>query len=195
MHRIVVTEGVVLGKRAVGESNTLLFLLTPELGVVRVSARSARKEVSKLRYGLEPLTMARYSMVRGRHEWKLTGVEAVSRACNPTHSLLRVRAGKVSRLVLRLVHGEERSILLYTAVRDGLHALANTAPEDGEALECILVLRILACLGYVAPSEDLLPLLHAPKEAFVTPHTLSAAHSMRTILVRTINASLAATGL
>ncbi len=52
MHRIVVTQGLVLGKLGAGESNTLVSVFTEELGLIRVAARSARLEVSKLRFGL-----------------------------------------------------------------------------------------------------------------------------------------------
>src|SRR5688572_2673634 len=103
MHKIFVTDGIVLGKRGVGEANTLVWLLTHDLGLVRVSARSARVEVSKLRYGLETLTQARYALVRGKSEWKLTGVENVSRTLTGGEASRRTRCGKIAKLLLRLI--------------------------------------------------------------------------------------------
>ena len=71
MAKLIVTEGIVLGKRGAGEANTVVIILTETLGLLRAAARSARRERSKLRYGLEPFTIARFSFVRGKNEWKL----------------------------------------------------------------------------------------------------------------------------
>ena len=52
MYRKFGTEGLVLQKRGVGEANVSVVLLTRELGLVRATARSARREASKLPYRL-----------------------------------------------------------------------------------------------------------------------------------------------
>ena len=190
MHQVFVTEGLVLGKRGAGESNTLIAVFTREHGLVHVVARSARKEVSKLRYGLEPLTLARFSLVRGRHEWKLTGVEQVSRELAAESAENRRRAGKVLGLLRRLVHGEEREGELYRSLVDGLRELAGASPELADAIECVLVLRILSHLGYLPERPELAPYLSSD------PYTrVGEAALARPMLVRVINESLRATGL
>jgi DNA repair protein RecO len=190
MHKIYVTRGVVLGKRGAGESNTQIALLTEELGLVRASARSARKEVSKLRYGLEPLTLARYSLVRGKHDWKLTGVEHIEHM--RAGGAAAAGQGKVARLLLRLVRGEEQSPELFALTVGGFLALAKASPKDFQSLECVLVLRLLASLGYVPHSPELEPFLLVDD---YSPEILSEAQRARSTLVRIINASLSATGL
>src|SRR3989338_10897372 len=100
-----ITEGIVLGKRAVGEANTLVYILTRELGLVRAKATSSRREVSKLRYGLETLSRGRYTFVRGKNEWRLTGVDGVSRDLLGSTPAQRKRLGQVSKLLMRLVLG------------------------------------------------------------------------------------------
>ncbi len=190
MHQITTTDALVLGKRGVGEANVLVSLLTRDLGLLRVSARSARLDVSKLRYGLEPLTRARYSMVRGRHEWKLTGV-AMPRRLPPTTSReQRQAAGRIARLLLRLIHGEEPVPDLYATVVAGLDALLSIS--EIESVECVLVLRILSQLGYVSDTAEAQPFLVST--AF-TPEVLAAATASRLPLVHIINASIAVTGL
>jgi DNA repair protein RecO (recombination protein O) len=193
MHKIYVTEGVVLGKRGVGEANTLISILTQELGLVRASAKSARLERSKLRYGLETLTLARFSLVRGKHEWRLTGVEKSSRDCMPPTPARRAQAGRAVKLVLRLVQGEEPTAALYQSVVEGLASLAQAANDaDAEALECVLVLRILSHLGYLPQRPELAPFI---EESFFSLELAAAAARSRSLLVRTINESLGATGL
>lgn len=192
MHKVFVTEGVVLGKRGVGEAHTLVSMLTYELGLIRVKATSARAEASKLRYGLESLSLGRYAMVRGKAEWKLTGVENVS------HELLlggrdrRTRSGKIAKLLLRLIHGEERVPALYKTVVEGLGAIARAeTPADAEAVETVLVLRVLAHLGYLPRTQALSQFIEGGYSVELSAEALKS----RSLLVRAINESLTATGL
>ena len=189
MHKIHVTPGLVLGKRAAGESNVLVALLTPELGLVRAAARSARLERSKLRFGLEPLALARYSLVRGRHEWKLVGVEGVEHLAKRNRAVV----GKIAKLLLRLVHGEEGSVELFDTVVEGLRALVTIEnAADAESLECVLVLRILAQLGYLPHTPELAPFI---EQDFFSLELSARVKQSRAALIRTINESLSATGL
>jgi len=193
MHQVFITEGIVLGKRGAGESNVLTALLTPEHGLLRVSARSARKEVSKLRYGLEPLTRARYSLVRGRSEWKLTGVERASRDLLSPREARRCQSGKIARLLLRLIRGEEPVPGLYEVTEEGLRSLARVhADADADAVECVLVLRILAYLGYLPNTPELAPFLTAD---FFSMELAAQVRVSRQSLIRAINESLNASGL
>ena len=197
MHRVFVTRGLVLRKRGVGESNTLVSILTEELGLVRASARSARKEVSKLRFGLESLTLARYSLVRGRHEWKLIGVESISHTLTQASSVRRGQIGRVSRLLLRLIHGEEPVGEHYDTIVEGLSFLSEVEDLlDAEAVECVLVLRIMDRLGYLPYSMELTPFLMPPESGgFISPEGIVQAKVLRLRIVRAINESLNATGL
>jgi DNA repair protein RecO (recombination protein O) len=197
MHKLFVSDGLVLQKRGAGEANTLVALFTEELGLVRASARSARVERSKLRYGLETLTRARFSMVRGKYEWKLTGVQNVSHEfIAREHSMGAERRqifGRVMRLLLRLIHGEEPVSELYRTVVNGFSFLLTTeTAAEAEAIECVLVLRILASLGYLPDTAALAPFT----DSDVFSADLAArAIASRLLLIRAINDSLSATGL
>ncbi len=192
MHKIFTTEGLVLGKRGVGEANTLIWLLTYELGLVRAKATSARAEQSKLRYGLETLSLGRYCLVRGKAEWKLTGVENVSRILTGGGAPRRARAGKIAKLLLRLIHGEERVPALYKTVVEGLGAMARASSDsDAEAIETVLVLRVLAHLGYLPRTQALEQFIDGEYSVELSAEALKS----RSLLVRAINESLTATGL
>lgn len=198
MHKIFITEGIVLGKRGVGEANSSVALLTAELGLIKATARSARYERSKLRYGLEPLTRGRFSLVRGKFEWKLTGVVEPQKlflsGVAPIAS--RQAMGRITRLMLRLIQGEEPIPRLYKTVSEGFEFLVNAQnSSDAEAIECVLVLRILAHLGYLPERPELAPFVTpATEELFSLELTAEAARS-RTLLIQAINESLDATGL
>ena len=193
MHQLHVCEGVVLGKRGVGEANVLVFILTSELGLVRAMARSARAESSKLRYGLEPLTHARFTLVRGKNEWKLVGVEQASRVCAGASYARSRQAGKVAKLLLRLVQGEEGAPALYESVKGGLTALARAPETQGaESIESVLVLKILYHLGYLPHTEELKGFIDAD---FFSLELAEEVMRSRRLLLRAINESLQATGL
>jgi len=193
MHDIFVTDGIVLGKRLFGEANTSIAVLTRDFGVIRVGARSARLERSKLRYGLETLTHGTFSLVRGRYEWKLTGAQDLSRNYFGTTLSQRRSAGRVARLLLRLIHGEEEVSELYETVSAGLAYLAgDVREEDIEQVECVLVLRILSNLGYVEEGDAVRPFIESVQ---FTPALVADARALRPTLIRTINESLGATGL
>lgn len=192
MHNIVAIEAIVLGKRGVGEANTLVSLLSDDLGLVRASARSARLAKSKLRYGLEPLTSGRFSLVRGVFEWKLVGVQDLSRVHVAGSPLRRRAIGRVARLLMRLIHGEESVPELYTTVSQGLQYLAKSSDEEAEHIECVLVLRILSHLGYLPQTVEMRPFL---EQDFFSMELAAEAARSRALLIRTINESLGATGL
>jgi len=193
MHRLYVCEGIVLGKRFVGEANVLVSILTRDLGLVRAMARSARVEHSKLRYGLESLTCARFSFVRGKHEWKLTGAEVKSRPFGGEAGARTRRAGKVAKLLLRLIHGEEVAPALYDDVKVGLEALARSPEESGaQSIESVLVLKILFHLGYLPHTKELKGFIDAD---FFSLELADEVNRRKALLLRAINESLQATGL
>jgi DNA repair protein RecO (recombination protein O) len=187
MHKVFVTEGIVLSKRSAGEENTLVSILTPDLGLVRASARSARREAGKLRYGLEPLTVATFSLIRGKYEWKLTGTQNISRALVSKSLPARQAAGRVLRLMLRLIRGEEAQQDLYTTVREGLSALAR-----GVDVEAVLVLRVLSHLGYLPDTKELRPFI---EQDFFSLELMNEVTASRRLIIKTINESLESTGL
>src|SRR3989344_3774428 len=102
MYEKYITEGIVLGKRSVGEANTLVFILTRELG-----------------------------LVRAKQEWRLTGVDEVSRELLGTTPAQSKRLGQVSRLLMRLVLGAEHTPELYKTGCGGVERLAHIEQKAG----------------------------------------------------------------
>lgn len=188
MHEVHAYEGIVLAKRPRREADLLVDVLTP-MGLLRAVARSARVEKSKLRYGLEPLSRGRYSFVRGRIEWRLTGAVEVSRAYLQAATPARAALARVCRLLSRLVAGTEPSPELFSTVSEGFDAI--TVAHSPEALEVVLVLRALSCLGYLPETEALAPFVQGEFSIELSAKALES----RALLVRTINESLRATGL
>ncbi len=197
MHKLFVSDGIVLGKRGLGEANTLVAILTRELGLVKAVARSARRETSKLRYSIEPLSRGTYSFIRGKHEWKLTGALGIDDPWRSPQVSTEGRraAGRIARLLLRLIPGEEESLALYDTVAQGLAALVQASKGNSwnaEHIETVLVLRILSHLGYLPQTPELRPFI---EEDFFSLELRSEVEASRALLRKAINESLGATGL
>jgi DNA repair protein RecO (recombination protein O) len=193
MHTLFVSEGIVLGKRGVGEANVIVAVLTRNFGLIKAHVRSARNEKSKLRYGLEPLTLGRFTFVRGKNDWRLTGVEKVSRELISSQAEKRQQSGRVSRLLLRLIPGEEIASQLFDTAKEGFLSLVHTESRQmAESIETVFVLRILAHLGYLPHTRELRPFIETD---FFSIELAHKAHEVRTRLIKAINESLSATGL
>ena len=59
-------EGVTLRKASIGEADLVVTVFTPEQGKIRAVGKGARRSGSRMVGHLEPLTLARLSMARGR---------------------------------------------------------------------------------------------------------------------------------
>lgn len=157
-------------------------LMTRDSGMLDARATGVREERSKMRYALQPFSVCRVTLVRGKHEWKLTGAESVSNAYfKAKDRAARGALLKLAKLVERLVVGEESNPMLYATVHDGFMHLAEDG-SDGAFL--VVAFRLLAALGYVAPDSGLASIREA--------ETTSAALSyLDPILAKELDRSIA----
>lgn len=75
--RLYKTEAVVLKHIPIGEADRVITLFTPDLGVVRASAKGVRRPTSRLAGHLEPLVRSRLMLHRGRNLDLITGAETL----------------------------------------------------------------------------------------------------------------------
>jgi recombinational DNA repair protein (RecF pathway) len=159
---------------------------------VRAQARSSRVEKSKLRYVLEPLTEGRFSMVKGRHEWRLVGAEQGARVFAEAPTARRTAAGRISRLLVRLIQGVEHIPGMYELITEGFAALAVAPDAEAVGVEYLVVLRAVSRLGYVPQTRALDAFLSST--GYASELALQAsAHKIP--LARAINEALQASGL
>jgi DNA repair protein RecO len=154
-HHIYQTEAFVLDSKNTGEANKVIFLFTKELGLVAGIAQGIRHLKSKLRYSLQDFSYSKVSLVRGKEMWRVTSaglVDVVQSKNNPA-GFTFVRA---LVLVKRLVQGEEKNEALWSVLASAFEYVRKTAVEKdaSEDFECLLILRILHTLGYIAASSE-----------------------------------------
>lgn len=183
------TRALVLARSHTGEATTFVTLLTPELGLVYARAQSLRKPGAKLAASLATLVESEVVLVRGKEGWRVAGAVLEENWFTKLSSLdARIRAGRASALLLRLVAGEERDSDIFFILKGFLGALATLPGELHEAAEVLTVLRSLATLGLDAgeiPGEV----------ADFTPELLEDVRKDRAGYIARINTGIAASGL
>jgi len=159
-HDVHTTNALVLASTDVQDADKLLWLLTQDFGLVFASAKSVRREVSKLRYALQDLSLARVSLVQGRGMWRLTGAqeEAPERLSSEASAVF----GRIATLVRRVLPTDEEQGAVFTCLASAREALALETMSL-EVIERVTVARVLYQLGYVTRTpayQDILDTHH-----------------------------------
>lgn len=138
----------MLTRAPLGETSTLLTLLTPTLGLVRARAQGSRGSGAKLAAALTSFTESDIILVRGKEGWRIAGATVVTAWYRELPSrLARVCAARIVGLVTRLVAGEASDPALFDTLRAYFEALVHSRESHYEAAEILAALRILSALG------------------------------------------------
>src|SRR3989344_2709203 len=157
MHHIHHTEGIIVASRNTGEADKMLSIYTRDFGMVFAHARGIRKLESKLRYALQDYALARVNLVRGKSGWRVTSATPGIFVDFKKHPLEAVIIANLSRLLIRLVNGEEKSEEVFQTLKSGIELLVEGISDDNQrrALESLSVLKLLFHLGYLSVPPDL----------------------------------------
>ncbi len=183
-HAVHTTNAVVLGSADVQDADKLLWLLTKDFGLLFASAKSVRREVSKLRYALQDLAHSDVSLVRGKGIWRVTGAQ---HAGAPTLNTAQAAVfGRIATLVRRVMPTDDENEALFTIITTTRTALASEQ-ADTDVIEHLTVARILYQLGYLSCTSvytGLIDTLTLTEKDFTRTATLKDA------LLADINAGL-----
>lgn len=148
------TEGIILAGFDRGDSNRAVCILTEKFGLITARVQSARSLSSKLRYSTQDFSLGRYSLLKGKNEWKLVGGE-VDRNFFSLYDCeeKRLTMARVLSLIERL-SGEEKNENLYEVVLTFLSSLIPALREEIKIVENLAVLRILKNLGFLKENQD-----------------------------------------
>ncbi|TSC68053.1 MAG: DNA repair protein RecO [Parcubacteria group bacterium Gr01-1014_72] len=190
------TDAFILGSESGGEANRHFTLLTRALGLVNASAQGVRLLKSKLRYHLEDRACVEVTLVRGKSRWRIVGATKRMSLRNvfrehPEREALLVR---FFALLKRLIPEEEVHEVIFDSVGDAYACLLPEAISSDTlfGVECVLLLRTLRELGYLADTPELRPFLSSP---YLTHELLSLLLPLREKAVAEINRSLRETHL
>lgn len=201
------TDALVLGSREQGEADKVFALFTKDFGLVRARASSVRSEKSKMRYAMQKYARANVSLVKGKRGWRAAGATAVKGASGDVRGITTF--ARISELVLRLVHGEEKNEYLFETLAEAHQALmthvgsqtsdisSSSSNEERQTsviptVELVCVARTLFALGYI--SNEALSMALFTHTAY-TGESLLEAETMKDKLLVSINKAIAETHL
>lgn len=188
-YHIYHTEALILSARPLGEGDRLFHCYTRELGLVAARAKSVREARSRLRYALQTFAHAEIDLVEGKSGWRLISARPITsfRALWEDREKRRI-AAELAALLKRLIQGEERHAELFEDILLGLSFLEGVEERHvlGDA-ELLLVVRLIAALGYWRAEERFAPLLALPG---YSRDALHAMPPLRSALLKEVNHAL-----
>jgi len=185
------TEAFILGSTPIGEANRFIDMFTEKFGRIRAIARSVREERSKLRYALQEFSISDISLVRGKEVWRLVGAQAQSNFHYELSGRVEEREVvlRLLSLLKRFLNGEEENKELFRVVSDTLLFLRKNTlhKEELDNFECLVVLRVLHNLGYVAKDRNNVVFLET---SHTDTRTLLQMSRVRSEMITQINNAL-----
>ncbi len=180
---------MVLARMPAGEANTIVTVLTEELGLVYARAQGLRNSRAKLAHALVTFAESDLTLVRGKEGWRVSGAVLYENwFARMRANDSRERAARVTGLVLRLVAGEVQETELFPTVIGFLQALSTLPPAAHDAAEVLAALRVLSALGLDAGEIP-------TSEAAFGEETLSQVGRERAQYISRVNRGISASGL
>ena len=160
-YQTYITDAFVCGSRRSNTSDCSYLLFTRALGMVYASARSVREERSKQRFSLQEFSYIRVTLIQGKSEWRITGVEPRSNVFMVQRTReARAFVRNIALLLRRIMQGQ----VAYSDIFDDVEKafdIPSLGVRNYAYGECALSLRILHTLGYVTPHPHVSAILEA----------------------------------
>jgi DNA repair protein RecO (recombination protein O) len=144
-------QGIVLGKRDVGETDRIYIIYTLEKGKIRVLGKGVRKPNAKLAGSLETVTQGEVFIAKNRGIGKITGVIVTDNFSNIKQDLGRLtNVFYVFRILNQIISEEEEDGEIFFLLEKYLEMLDNlkNSMELIEVLTVGLLFKIMDKLGY-----------------------------------------------
>ena len=186
VYRVYETKAIIISSRDKGETSRDFKILTREFGVIHASAQGVRRPQSKLKSFLVPFRPINLFIVRGREVWRIVNVTECE---YKTLSVIETKhIARPLSLVVKLVHGEEYDVRLYSLIENLYVSILNT--QDSSLRICaeeLTSLRIMFILGYVRIPPIFTDLIDSD---LLSPETLERFKPLRKEAVSLVNEAL-----
>jgi recombinational DNA repair protein (RecF pathway) len=151
-HHVYHTRALVMRTSPSGEADMAVELFTEDFGRILTRASGLRREASRLRYIIQPMSFVKASVVRGRTGWRLT-------TANPDE--VTVSFGKARRSLARVTRIVQKFFPYDIASQETFHTLlAHASVLVGSVVyadnsEAITLKRLFRHLGYWSEANGL----------------------------------------
>lgn len=190
MYAIHQTKVLIVDSVDVGESNRLFWLLSSELGLIVATASGVRSIKSKLNPRLQNHNLVTVELVRGKEMWRITNVLSDELSFFSFSKNAQMVVARVSALLKRLYVGEEGNQTLFRDIEEGFQKLQRVFDKPSiDAIETLLVLKILYHLGYWEEHQKHYPLHFSPFSSDVLDKTYQKKHDLQERIKQSLSES------
>ncbi|MDQ1284439.1 MAG: repair protein RecO [Patescibacteria group bacterium] len=146
-------NGIILGKRNLGETDRMYVIYTREAGKIWAAGKGTRKPAAKLAGSLESLTESEIFISKNRGRGNITGAIAVDTFpfLKSKISFLESAFGAIG-ILEKLITDQEKDERIYALLKGYLAAMNKAAEEEGEDKKDILtaglIFKLLDFSGY-----------------------------------------------
>ncbi|OHB00893.1 MAG: hypothetical protein A3E94_01410 [Candidatus Zambryskibacteria bacterium RIFCSPHIGHO2_12_FULL_44_12b] len=158
-HHVYQTKAIIVGNWPTGEADCLTLIFTETLGILSARSRGMRSLSSKLRFGLQDLSISDVALIKGRNQWRITNAILESSLSyelkNSPEKLVLI--SRLLDFAKKVVAYEQEDKYLFKLMRDVSLFLKESELSSQELLnlECIVVFNILCHLGFMPLSSNL----------------------------------------
>lgn len=151
-HTKYTTRAFVLKTKNSGEADKTAFLFSEDFGLLRVFAKSVRKDGAKLKPYCQTGIFLNATVIRGKELWRF--IEAECENFPPLSFPKRKLKEKIFGLAFSLSGEEERNHGVFSTIDFFVQRILHEQEENLEALEIVTILRLLEALGYGKSPES-----------------------------------------
>jgi len=194
------SKGIVIWGKTEGSDSRRVGIFTESFGLIYAKVQGARTLRSKLRAGVQDLTLGEFSLIHGKTGWRVV-------SARPEKNLFEVFRNDSEKLkmvsnilcLIKKLVGEESRLNnrvgqacgnIFIIVQNFFNFLEKAKAEDIVLAECLTLMRILHELGYMSHDPELVIPLSSSE---IKIEDLEIIAPRRSKMVELINESLKAT--
>lgn len=137
-------NGIILGKKDVGETDRIYIIYTLEEGKIRALGKGVRRPNAKLAGHLEPLTYAEIFLAKSRGLGKITSsvvVENFSKIKSDIEALTQI--SYAVRILEKLIPEQQKDEAIFNLFADYLTVMEKLSAKEGPEKKTIVTLGFL----------------------------------------------------
>ena len=145
------TEGIVLRYADYKDADRMLTLLTPDYGLISVSARGVRRQNAKLRFAAELFTYGSYMLNDKNSRYALMGCVLQDSFYSLREDIDKMCAASAMVEIINYAGTQQPQPELFALLRGCLFTLCSGTPP--KALLALFIARLLKISGYLPEIE------------------------------------------
>lgn len=146
------TRAFVFKKNDINESDRIFSVFTDDFGRLDIFAKAIRKNVSKLRSGIDIFFMSEIEFIQGKNRKTLTDAVLVEKYNNIFQDLERFKiANKIGEVLDNFMRGEEKDKEIFDLLNESMEKLNECSPvKNGSKLSvyCYFLWNFISLMGY-----------------------------------------------